>query len=133
MESNNLGLKTFSIGVDFFSDANVKKMIGTNGSQSVSVYLCILGEIYKNGYYLKWDDAVADKVAEMTCTSRDYVLDVLVSCFYADFFDAMMYLKRSVLTSEQIQENYTASVCGDARIKKYDLCHKEHVYTVVAV
>ena len=53
------GNRFFRLDVDFFSDKKVKILKARYGADGVTLYLYILCEIYKAGYYLKIDDDAA--------------------------------------------------------------------------
>lgn len=50
------GNRFFRLDVDFFSDKKVKILKARYGADGVTLYLYILCEIYKAGYYLKIDE-----------------------------------------------------------------------------
>lgn len=56
------GNRFFRLDVDFFSDKKVKILKARYGADGVTLYLYILCEIYKAGYYLKIQDALENPV-----------------------------------------------------------------------
>ena len=46
------GNKFFSLDVDFFSDKKIKILKARYGADGITLYIYLLCEIYKNGFYL---------------------------------------------------------------------------------
>lgn len=107
------GLDYFSLDVDFFQSAKVKRIIKAQGFQSTSVLICLLSNIYrKDGYYLKWDEDMPFLIADElgVGAGERMVTEVLQKALSVDFFDAGIFEEYGVLTSEGIQERFfTAS------------------------
>ena len=52
------GLDYFPFDVQFFSNKKIKILKARYGTDGVVLFLFLLCEIYKNGYYLIWDDDI---------------------------------------------------------------------------
>jgi DnaD/phage-associated family protein len=111
------GLDYFSVDVDFFQSAKVRRIIKACGAKSVSVLICLLANVYrKDGYFMKWDGDMGCLIAEETGldigTSRTelMVTDVLSKALSVGFFDAGIFNEYGVLTSEGIQERYFSAI-----------------------
>ena len=50
------GNRYFSLDVDFFSDKKIKILKARYGADGITLYIYLLCEIYKSGYYLKVDE-----------------------------------------------------------------------------
>ena len=50
------GLEYFPLDVDFFENEKIAIIISDFGFEASAVVLKLLGRIYKNGFYLKWDE-----------------------------------------------------------------------------
>ena len=50
------GNRFFRLDVDFFSDKKIKILKARYGADGITLYMYLLCEIYKAGYYLKIDD-----------------------------------------------------------------------------
>ena len=50
------GLDYFPLDVNIFSDNKIRILKARYGVNGVSVYIYLLCEIYKNGYYMQWND-----------------------------------------------------------------------------
>lgn len=103
------GLDYFSLDVDFFQSAKVKRIIKAQGFQSTSVLICLLSNIYrKNGYYLKWDEDMPFLIADElgVGAGERMVTEVLSKALSVDFFDAGIFEEYGALTSEGVQERF---------------------------
>ncbi len=61
------GLLYFSFDTDFFyADKRIKRLHSKYGSDGLIFYIYLLTEIYRNGYYISWDEeAVEDAAADL--------------------------------------------------------------------
>ena len=50
------GIDYFPLDVNFFADKKVKILKARYGADGVAIYLYLLCEIYRAGYYIKFDD-----------------------------------------------------------------------------
>jgi len=131
------GLDYFSVDVDFFQSAKVRRIIKACGAKSVSVLICLLANVYrKDGYFMKWDGDMGCLIAEETGldigTSRTelMVTDVLSKALSVGFFDAGIFNEYGVLTSEGIQERYFSAIERRKKIeiiKEYFLLNPSEV------
>lgn len=99
------GFSYFPLDIDFFSDIRIRKLIKNNGSQAVSIYLCVLTFIYENGYYVVNDRDLGFVISERTGCKESMVSAVLSYCVSIGLFDETMY-KQGVFTSKSVQERY---------------------------
>ena len=57
----NDGLKYFSLDTDFFDeDRRVRRMKVRYGRDGLLFYIYLLTRIYRNGYYLRWNEDEKD-------------------------------------------------------------------------
>ena len=114
------GLDYFSLDVDFFQSAKVKRIIKAQGFQSTSVLICLLSNIYrKDGYYLKWDEDMPFLIADElgVGAGERMVTEVLQKALSVDFFDAGIFEEYGVLTSEGIQERFFTAIERRKRVE----------------
>lgn len=107
------GLDYFSVDVDFFQSAKVRRIIKAQSFKSTSVLICLLSNIYrKDGYFLKWDENMPFLIADELGVGAEerMVTEVLQKALAVDFFDAGIFEEYGVLTSEGIQERFFASI-----------------------
>lgn len=58
------GLDYFSFDVDFFGDPKIKKLKARYGVAGIGVYIYLLCDIYRNGYYLEVDEDLTYIIAD---------------------------------------------------------------------
>lgn len=101
------GLDYFPLDTDIIHDIKIRKIMRSNGPQSIAVLLDLLGNIYgDHGYYMQWDDDVRFLVADDVGTSEAAVDELVSKAVQVDFFDEGLFKKYSILTSKGIQSRY---------------------------
>lgn len=108
------GLEYFPFDIDFFQDIRIRKLIKRQGGKAVTVYALLLCLIYKNGYYMQWDDELPFIGSEMSGFDEAYISEVIKSCLTLGLFDKNLYDTEQVLTSRGIQVRY----CNIQRLNK---------------
>ena len=120
------GLQYFPLSVDFYEDDIVYLLVSDYGLESVSVLLKLICKIYKNGYYLEWDDK-ACKIFKGTFPSKysftelQSIINLLVN---ENYFDKTMYEKYHILTSKEIQNQFFSAT---QRRKSADVTEEEYL------
>ena len=138
------GLLYFSFDTDFFyADKRIKRLHSRYGSDGMLFYIYLLTEIYRNGYYIRWDaesmdDAMDDLhltegfieqvmtflvsrslLVKRTLTNPDTIItiqkegDNRPQCELADGGDGQE--RAEVITSPGIQKRYQEAVKGRKR------------------
>lgn len=101
------GIDYFPMDVGFFSDVKIRKISRACGSQSTSILICLLCNIYKDeGYYILWDEDLPFVIADTVGVSEGAVKEVLIKALQVGFFDNMLYEKYKILTSSGIQKRF---------------------------
>lgn len=108
------GLEYFPFDIDFFQDIRIRKLIKRQGGKAVTVYALLLCLIYKNGYYMQWDDELPFIGSELSGYDEAYVSEVIKACLSLGLFDKDLYDNERVLTSKGIQVRY----CNIQRLNK---------------
>lgn len=104
------GLEYFPLDINYFDDSKILKAEQKYGGEGSMIATRLLCEIYKNGYFLKWNEDEA-----LVFTTRragnlisfekvNSIVDDLIHEF--GFFSESMYKKFGVLTSKGIQERW---------------------------
>lgn len=105
------GIDYFPFDVNFFSDVKIRKIARACGSQSTSILICLLCNIYKdNGYYILWDEDLPFVIADTVGVSEGAVKEVILKAVQVGFFDKDIYEKYKVLTSHGIQSRFKSAV-----------------------
>ena len=101
------GIDYFPMGVGFFTDVKIRKISRACGSQSTSILICLLCNIYKDeGYYILWDEDLPFVIADTVGVSEGAVKEVLIKALQVGFFDNTLYEKHHILTSYGIQKRF---------------------------
>lgn len=125
------GLDYYPLDVGFLDNIKIRRIMRACGSKSISILICLLGNIYGgHGYYLVWDSEmpalIADKIGisgvnGIGGVSARAVIETVNTAVQLDFFSANMLNNYGILTSKSIQERYfeatsrRKAVCYDAR------------------
>ena len=104
------GLDYFPMDVDIFDDDKLIAVAVKFGAMGELLAVKLLCAIYREGYYLMWQERL--KLKMMRCMPNiteeflDHVVDTLVQY---GFFDKTLFLSHGVLTSKGIQTRYFIS------------------------
>lgn len=104
------GNRYFSLDVDFFSDKKIKILKARYGADGITLYMYLLCEIYKSGYYLKVDEDFEFIISDdlnMDCNKVKQVLNFLLE---RSLFDNKLFQSDKVLTSAGIQRRFQKMV-----------------------
>lgn len=104
--NRKIGLDYFPMDVDFFQDIRIRKLIKYQGGKAVTVYALLLCIIYKQGYYMRWDEELPFIVSEQTGFEEAYIQEVFKCCMVVGLFSKELYDSDKVITSKGIQERW---------------------------
>ncbi len=132
------GNRYFSLDVDFFSDKKIKILKARYGADGITLYIYLLCEIYKSGYYLKVDEDFEFIISDdlnMDCNKVQQVLNFLLE---RSLFDNTLFQSDKVLTSTGIQRRYQLMVKSRAvknpiTVERYWLLSEEETETFIKV
>lgn len=103
------GLDYFPFDVDFFSDEKIAAISGEFGVKGEITAIKLLCAIYRNGYYIEWNDMLKMKLLKDLPGITEQLLDSIVSRLVRwGFFDGALFDSTAILTSEGIQRRYFA-------------------------
>ena len=101
------GIDYFPLDVGFFTDLKIRKISRACGSQSSSILICLLCNIYRNnGYYIVWDKDMPFVIADEVGVSEGAVNEVVIKAVQVGFFNEELFNKFNILTSNGIQKRY---------------------------
>lgn len=124
------GLDYFPLDVSFFQDIKIRKLIKYQGGKALSVYIYLLCYIYKESYYIHWDDELPFVISEATGYDEGYILEVIKCSLNIGLFSTDLYEKNKILTSKALQARYL-KICKDAKrkfnIKEFNLIDSEEI------
>lgn len=112
--NRKIGLDYFPMDVDFFQDIRIRKLIKYQGGKAVTVYALLLCIIYKQGYYMRWDEELPFIISEQTGFEEAYIQEVFKCCLVVGLFSKELYESDKVITSKGIQERYKI-ICDQLR------------------
>ena len=102
--------------VDMFQDIRIRKLIKRQGGKAVTVYALLLCIIYKDGYYMRWDEDMPFIISEQTGFDEAYICEAVNCCMALGLFDTALFQSHKVLTSKGIQERYVMIMRSMKRI-----------------
>lgn len=128
--NKKIGLDYFPFDIDFFQDLRIRKLIKYQGGKAVTVYALLLCNIYKQGYYMRWDEELPFFVSEQTGFEEAYIREVIKCCLVIGLFSKELYDSEKILTSKGIQERYQ-KICDLCRrnneIYEYNIISSEDI------
>lgn len=101
------GLQYFPLDVDIFDDDKVLPVSVKFGATGEAIVVRILCLIYREGYYVKWNDGLKFKVANQAKVDEPLVEAVVETLVKYRFFDEKTFREDRVLTSEGIQKRWS--------------------------
>lgn len=104
------GLEYFPLDSDFFSDKKIKILKSRYGADGVAIYIYLLCEIYRNGYYIKLDDDFEYIMSDDLNMSSDKVMQVLTFLLERSLFNDKLFQSDAVLTSTGIQRRFQLAI-----------------------
>lgn len=132
------GLDYFPLDVDIFQDKKIRILKAKYGVDGFAIYVYLLCEIYKNGYYIKADDDFICIMADDLRMSINKVKQVLNFLLERSLFENKLFQSDKVLTSESIQRRFQLAVKERAKktpikITGFWILKKEETETFIQV
>lgn len=102
------GLDYFPLEVGFFDDHKLLMIEEDHGIRGGYLAIRLIGMIYKEGYFLKWEEASPFSTAKRVGNSYtgNEVESIVKSCLKYDLFDIEKFNEFSILTSNGIQKRW---------------------------
>lgn len=125
----NKGLEYLPLDLNFFQDRKVRRLQRKCDADAPMVYIALLCTIYKEGYYVKWDEDFALDLADAIHKDEDYVNEVMNACFEVGLLSEEMFSENRILTSVGIQNQY--NLIGEkskrkSRVNEYSLLDNQN-------
>ena len=107
-----LGLDTCPLNIDFYDDPRLRPIIGEFGViKGMCVVVMLLCAIYREGYFIKWDEDARKQLLVRLQGISAGLLDTMVRRLVKwDYFDKELFDSAQILTSREIQDIYFANV-----------------------
>lgn len=100
------GLDYFSFDVDFFSDKKIRVLKGRYGVDGIAIFIYLLTLIYRNGYYITYDDDLKYVISDELNMSHEKIEQIINFLCERSLFDNKLFVSDKVLTSHGIQMRY---------------------------
>ena len=104
------GLDCFPMDVDFFADKKIKILKARYGADGILVYLYLLCEIYKNGYYIKMDEDYEYIIQEDLNLKDNVVSQVMQFLFNRSLLKEILVKSDTYITSKAIQKRFQEAI-----------------------
>ena len=118
------GLLYFPFDTDFFQDKKIRALKGRYDTDGLAVYIYLLCEIYKAGYYIVSDDdlilCLADDLNISEGSARQIISFLLSRSLLTEIKGDKLAKSDTVLTAASVQRRYQEAVKGLRR----DVCVK---------
>ena len=100
------GLDYFPLDVDFFSDKKITRLRARYGTDGVTVYMYLLCEIYRSGYYINYDEDLILDISDELNISENSIQQIINYLLSRSLFDDTLAKSVKVLTAASIQRRY---------------------------
>ena len=133
------GLLYFSFDTDFFyADKRIKRLRSKYGNDGLIFYIYLLAEIYRNGYYISWDEESAEDATEDLRLREGFTEQVLAYLASRSLLTVSKLANSvTVITSPGIQKRYQEAKKGCKRQIEVDaeiwLLSKEETASCIKV
>ncbi len=104
------GIEYFPFDVDFFSDKKIRILKSRFGADGITIYLYLLCEIYRNGYYIQLDEDYEYIIADDLGMSNEKVKQVLKFLLERSLLDSTLFQSDTIITSQGIQRRFQSAV-----------------------
>ena len=104
------GIDYFPFDVTFFSDPKIKILKARYGVDGIAVYIYLLCEVYRSGYYLRLNEDSVYIISDDLKMSAEKVMQVLNFLLERSLFDSILFQSDKVLTSAGIQKRFQLAV-----------------------
>ena len=115
------GIDYFPLDVNFFIDKKIRILKARYGADGITIYLYLLCEIYRAGYYIKFDDDMLYVISNDLKMSPDKVKQVLKFLLERSLLDSTLFQSDTILTSAGIQKRFQLAVKERARKKPIEV------------
>lgn len=115
------GLEYFPMDVDFFEDYKIKILKSRFGADGMVLYMYLLCQVYKEGYYITINDDFYFITADELKMSKEKVMQVINFLLERSLFDKTLFQSDKVLTSAGIQRRFQQAVKERAKKTPIDI------------
>ena len=116
------GIDYFSFDVDFFEDEKIEPISGEFGSKGEIIVIRLLCAVYRNGYFILWNEQLKMTLANRCKVSSELVDQVIGRLVKWGFINESLFHSAKVITSKGIQIRFQEAT----RKRKYDYSKFEY-------
>lgn len=114
MRPRQKGLTYLPLDVAIFQDRKIRRLQRACGPVAPLVYIAVLTMIFKEGYYISWDEDLCLDLADLLHISEEEARGCIDGCFEVGLLSRSMMDSNHILTSRGIQRQFD-KVCRQAR------------------
>lgn len=120
------GLSYFSVDVNFFESEKMLVIVNDFGFEAVAMTLKLYSQIYKSGFFIKWNDKISKILSASIHSSfgAKELQKLVLALVEEEVFDKTLFEKYQILTSREIQLNYFSVT---AKRKWSNIEHEEYL------
>lgn len=111
------GIDYFPLDVNFFSDPKIKILKARYGADGVAVYLYLLCEIYRAGYFLQFNEDILYIISDDLKMGAEKVMQIINFLLDRSLLDSKLFQSDKAMTSAGIQKRFQLAVKERARKK----------------
>ena len=101
------GLDFYPMDTNFHMDIKIKKLLlKCEGGNGLAVYIYIITSIYRECYFIEWNEDLCFLCAYDLKYSQEFVQKCVDYMVGIGIFDKDLYINKKILTSHGIQEQY---------------------------
>lgn len=120
------GIEYFPLDVNFYRNRKIRRLIRSQGEQSIGIWVVILSLIYEGkGYYVTFDENTCFDIADICGVKEGAIEEFVKAAIKVGLFNSFLFEKFKILTSDSIQEQYIDIIKRSKRTneieKKYDV------------
>lgn len=115
------GIEYFPFDVDFFSDKKIRILKSRFGADGITIYIYILCEVYRNGYYVQMDDDYEYIISGDLGMSNEKVKQVLKFLLERSLLNSKLFQSDTIITSLGIQRRFQEAVKSRALKSKIEV------------
>lgn len=111
------GLLYFSFDTDFFyADKRIKRLHTRYGNDGMLFYIYLLTEIYRNGYYIRWDEESMEDAMDDLHLAEGLIEQIMTFLVSRSLLTKRILANSdTIITSPGIQKRYQEAVKGRKR------------------
>lgn len=109
------GLLYFPFDVTLFEDKKIKILKAKHGMNGVMLYIYLLCEVYKNGYYVQLDKDYEYLISSELNMSAGEIKQVIKFLLERSLFDYKLFQSDNVITSPGIQRRFQEAIKEKAK------------------